>query len=182
MPKKAIVILAEGFEETEAVTVIDILRRSKINVTVAGLSGTTVRGSHNIAIITDKKLDGTEQDHDCLILPGGMPGAGNLIASKKVRSIITAMYQKGRVIAAICAAPSVVLAPCGVLKGKAATGYPGMEKGFGKETRREKKRVVVDGNIITSQGPSTAMQFALAIAEKLAGKQTAQKVKKAVLA
>lgn len=181
MPKKTLVILAEGFEETEAITVIDILRRAKIRVTVAGVSGTKVKGSHSITVIADKKLDKAEPGYDCLVLPGGMPGAINLAASKKLKSILLEMHSKKKIVAAICAAPSVVLAPAGILANKSATGYPGMRKNFNKNIRYKHKKVVACDNIITSQGPATAMQFALAIVERLAGIQTAERIKKAVL-
>lgn len=181
MAKKAIIILADGFEEIEAITVIDILRRAGISVTVAGVTDTKIKGSHNIVVLADKKLDEIWPDYDACVLPGGMPGATNLASSQKVLSVITAMHNKGKIVAAICAAPSVVLAPTGILKGKSATGYPGMEKGFDKETIWKKDKVVIDGSIITSQGPATAIPFALAIAEKLAGKKIYQKVGKAAL-
>ncbi|MBI5873106.1 MAG: DJ-1/PfpI family protein [Candidatus Omnitrophica bacterium] len=181
MAKKTIVILAEGFEEIEAITVIDILRRAGISVTVAGVTDIKVKGSHNIIVLADKKLDEIEPDHDACVLPGGMPGAANLVSSQKVRSVITAMHEQGKIVAAICAAPSVILAPLGVLKERSATGYPGMEKSSNKETAWKEDEVVVDGNIITSQGPATAIPFALAIAEKLAGKEIAKKVGKAAL-
>jgi 4-methyl-5(b-hydroxyethyl)-thiazole monophosphate biosynthesis len=181
MAKKAIVILADGFEEIEAITVIDILRRAGISVTVAGVTDIEVKGSHNIIVQTDKKLDELGPNYDACVLPGGMPGATNLASSQKVRSVITAMHKQGKIVAAICAAPSVVLAPIGVLKRRSATGYPGMEKGLNKGTTWKKNKVVIDNNIITSQGPATAIPFALAIAEKLAGKKIAKKVGKAAL-
>ncbi len=181
MPKKAIVILADGFEEIEASRVIDILRRADIDVTIAGLSEAKAKGSHEIEILADKKLDDAGEDFDACILPGGMPGATNLASSQKVNDIIKDFHKKGKLIAAICAAPSVVLAPTGILDGKTTTGYPGMQKGFSKDTSYRQDKVVKDGNIITSQGPATALDFALAIVKSLAGEETADKVAKAVL-
>src|SRR4030042_6658581 len=103
MPKKVLAILAQGFEETEAVTAIDILRRAGIDVTIAGLNDLKVKGSRGISIIADKKLERRDTDFDACILPGGMPGAANLASSKKVQSILKILNQKGKIIAAICA-------------------------------------------------------------------------------
>jgi len=182
MAKETLVILAEGFEDIEAVTPIDILRRAKIDVTVAALKDVKVTGARGVTIIADKRLDDAGADFDALILPGGSRGAENLAASAGVRSLIMAMHKKGKVIAAICAAPAVVLAPTGILNGKQATCYPGMESAFDKTTRFKADDVVVDGAIITSRGPATALAFSLAIVEKLAGREEAEKVRKATLA
>lgn len=182
MRKKAIVILAQGFEEIEAVTVIDVLRRAGIHVTVAGLSDVHVEASRGVVVVADKKLDEGELDFDCFVLPGGSVGAANLAVSEKVRSLLKAADQQGKIIAAICAAPDVVLGPLGILKNKSATGYPGMTKNFGNDAVYKEESVVVDGNLITSRGPATALIFALAIAEKLVGKEIADKVRKATLA
>ncbi len=181
MAKKALVILAEGFEEIEAVSPIDILRRSGIEVTVAGLHDVKVKGSRGIVIAADKQLDEAGTDFDALVLPGGMPGAVNLGASEKVKSLIAGMNAQGKVIAAICAAPVKVLAPLGVLKNRSATCYPGMEKEFGKETVFKDLPVVIDGNIITSRGVGTALAFSFALVETLAGKEAAERVKKATV-
>lgn len=181
MPKKAIVILAEGFEEIEAVTCIDILRRADIEVTVAGLSE-QVTGSRGVIITADKKLDDIATDFDACILPGGMPGATNLVSSEKVKSTIKDLNQRGKIIAAICASPAVVLAPIGVLENKSATCYPGMEGHFDNNTQYKTDNVVIDGNIITSRGPATALAFSLAIVEALCGKEVSNNLKKATLA
>ena len=181
MPKKAIILLAEGFEEIEAVTCIDLLRRAGIDVTVAGLSDIRVKASRGTNILADKKLDEAGSDFDACILPGGMPGAANLAGSTKVKNLIQKMNSEGKLIAAICASPAIVLAPMGILKNKTTTCYPGMQDTFGKDTTYKEENVIVDGNIITSRGPATAMEFALAIVEKLAGKETADKVRKAAL-
>jgi 4-methyl-5(b-hydroxyethyl)-thiazole monophosphate biosynthesis len=182
MRKNALIILAEGFEEIEAVTCIDLLRRAEVSLTVAGLRQTHVNGSHGITLIADKALAAVGADFDALILPGGMPGSANLAASEKVTALIKQMHAAGKLIAAICAAPALVLAPCGVLNHKAATCFPGMEDNFGQTTRRQEDPVVIDGNIITSRGPGTAFLFALAIAEKLSGRQTADQLRRATLA
>lgn len=182
MPKKAIVILAEGFEEIEAVTPIDILRRAGVDVTVAGLGGVKIKGSRGLVVAADKTLDEAGMDFDACVLPGGSLGAKNLAASDKVKQLISKMHTEGKIVAAICAAPALVLAPLGILKGKAATCHPGMQTNFAKDTSYREDAVVVDGNIITSRGPATALPFALAIAEKLCGKEVSGNVRKATLA
>ena len=182
MSKKAIIVLAEGFEEIEAVTIIDILRRAGIDVTVTGLANTKVSGSHAINVVTDKKLDEVEFDFDACVFPGGMPGATNLASSEKIKSLIQKMNSDGKLIAAICASPAIVLAPIGILKNKSATCYPGLQENFGKDTNYKEDNVIIDGNIITSRGPGTALVFSLAIVEKLIGKESADKLKKATLA
>jgi protein deglycase len=183
MAKKALIILAEGFEEIEAVTAIDVLRRAGVEVTAAGLTDTRVKGSRGVIVLTEKTLEvALKCDFDALVLPGGIPGAANLAASSEVKALVKAMHQSEKIIAAICAAPSLVLAPTGILKNKSVTGYPGMTENFEKSTIYKETIVVVDNNIITSRGPGTALAFALAIAEKLVGKEAADKVRQATLA
>ncbi len=182
MAKKAVILLATGFEEIEAVTAIDILRRAGIEIIIAGLEGTGITGSHGITVTADKKLSDLKPDFDAVIIPGGMPGAMHLHNSSEVNDFIKTMNSKGALIAGICAAPSVVLAPLGILDNKAATCYPGDQVDFGKSTRYKNKAVVADGNIITSQGPGTSMEFAFAIVEKLIGSETVKKLKKHALA
>lgn len=182
MAKKVIIVLANGFEEIEAVTAIDILRRAGIEVTVAGLGDTKARGSRGLNVIADKKLDDAGFDFDAAVFPGGVQGAANLAGSQKVKGLIEKMLQDKKIIAAICASPAILLAPMGILKNKSATCFPGMQESFGKETLYREENVVLDGNIITSRGPATALEFSLKIAEKLAGKETADRVRKALLA
>ncbi|MFH1854262.1 MAG: DJ-1 family glyoxalase III [Candidatus Omnitrophota bacterium] len=182
MVKKAIVVLAEGFEEIEAVTIIDILRRAGIEVTVAALDDLKARGSHGITLLADIKLDKAGSDFDACVFPGGMPGATHLGVSEKVRELIQKMNSEKKIVAGICASPALVLAPLGILKNKNATCYPNMQTHFQQDTNYKTHDVVIDGNIITSRGPATALMFSLAIVEKLIGRVTAGKVKKAVLA
>jgi len=183
MAKRALMILAEGFEEIEAVTPIDILRRAGVEVIVAGLNGLINKGSRGIKIETDKTLDEVlSEDFDALILPGGSLGAKHLADSDKVANLIRNMMLKGKIIAAICAAPAMVLYPKGILKNRTVTGFPGMAIEFAKDVKFKSDPVVVDGNIITSRGPGTAMEFALAIAEALTDAKTAKKIKDAALA
>ena len=174
MGKKVLVVLAEGFEEIEAITPIDILRRAELEVTVAGLSGRTVSGAHGIKFQTDTTFDEYQSLPDALILPGGMPGSRNLGESKKLAELIKKMDSQKKVVGAICAAPALALAPTGILNGKKATCYPGFEKNFSPAVNFSSERVVVDGNIITSRGPGSALEFALELVEKLAGKEKAE--------
>jgi 4-methyl-5(b-hydroxyethyl)-thiazole monophosphate biosynthesis len=182
MKKKALVILADGFEDIEAVTAVDILRRAGVDVTIAGLEDVQVKGARGVIVLADIRLDEARDDFDALVLPGGMPGAANLAASESVLALIRKMDRDKKIIAAICAAPALVLGPAGVLAGRGATCYPGMEENFPKEVKQSQEAVVVDANIITSQGPATALEFALKIAERLAGKDIADSVRKATLA
>ena len=190
MAKKAIVLLADGFEEVEAVTPIDYLRRAGVEVTTAAIADSlTVKGRWGgLKVTADTPLadalaefakEGTG-DWDAIIVPGGMPGAQNIAASEEAGSLIKKMAAKGRLICAICAAPAVVLFPLGLLSGKKFTCYPGMEeKVSGGEW--SDRRVVVDGNIITSRGAGTAGEFAIAIIEKLLDEAAAKKIANAVL-
>jgi 4-methyl-5(b-hydroxyethyl)-thiazole monophosphate biosynthesis len=181
MGKRAVVILAEGFEEIEAITSIDVLRRAEIEVTVAGLNGLTVKGSRGVTVTADKTLAEAGVDYDACVLPGGMPGASNLAASEKVNALIKKLNEEGKIVAAICASPAVVLAPAGALNNKSATCYPGMQESFDSSSVYKEEDVVVDANIITSRGPATALVFALAIARELAGKETSSRLKNALL-
>lgn len=181
MRKKALVILADGFEEIEAIAPIDILKRSGVEVVIAGLSGREAESARGIKIITSIALDEVENEFDALILPGGSLAAENLSKSRKVTALIKDMNNKGKVIAAICASPTVVLAATGVLDGKKATCYPGMEKTFPGSVKPSRKKVVIDGNIVTSKGPGTAFLFGLKLAELLAAPCAAASVKEKML-
>ena len=181
MTKKALVILAEGFEEIEAVTPIDLLRRAGISVTVAGLSSITVKGARGIPICADSILDSCKEDaFDALILPGGQPGTTNLASSSTVLEMVRKSAHDGRLIAAICAAPSV-LGKAGILQGKKATCYPGIEDALiGAEL--QDSLVVVDGNLITSRGAGTAIAFSLQIIRYLTDFEHAAKVASGIIA
>ena len=175
--KRAVVILANGFEEIEALSVVDILRRSNIQTDIAGTEREFVEGSHGVKIIPDKHLDEiSANDYDAVILPGGSPGYINLKNNEKVLDLVKTANEKGKLIAAICAAPTV-LAHAGVLKGKRATVYPGMEDELRKGGAEFKEDpVVIDGNVVTSRGPSTALLFGWKLSEILAGKDKAEEV------
>ena len=181
MAKKALLILALGFEEIEAIACIDILRRADLQVTLAGLNGTRVESSRGVTITSDKRLNEVNDDFDACILPGGMPGAKNLSESQKVTSILNKMNQEKKLIAAICASPAIILAPLGIIDNKTATCYPGMQNNFNSSTTYKKDKVVIDENIITSRGPGTALDFALKIVEYLEGKAISEKVKKDII-
>ena len=175
--------LAKGFEEIEASTIVDILRRSDVEVTVAGLTPDLVEGAHGMKFVPDKSIEEVAvKDFDAVVCPGGAPGYKNLRKNRRVIAMIKEAFDSNKLVAAVCASPAV-LSDAGVLKGKACTIYPGMEgeleKGGGKP---RKDMVVVDGNVITSRGPATALPFALKLAEKLAGKEVAENIKKKTLA
>lgn len=181
MQKNALVIVADGFEEIEAISCIDILRRAGIEVVVAGLTGVSITGAHGITVVADTVIAQVTPDFAALVLPGGMPGATHLAASDKVRSLIMAMHRQGKIIAAICAAPAIVLAPLGILDNKTATCFTGMEKEFHPSTTFSRDNVVVDGAVITSRGAGTAAFFALAIVGQLVGKTIAAGLKSRML-
>ena len=158
--KRVLVPLAEGFEELEAVTIIDVLRRAGLEVVVASLGSSPVTGSHGIRIAADTPLAAlAEQEFDMIALPGGMPGADHLKKDPRITEIVQRLHGKGRPVAAICAAP-MVLASAGILDGRRATSYPGFLKDAAKTTVVG-DAVVVDRGVITSRGPGTALDFAL---------------------
>jgi len=177
----AVVILADGFEEIEAVTQIDVLRRAGVDVTVAGLAGDRARGAHEIEIATDILLEELEFEPDMVVLPGGMPGSKNLGENRGVVKLLKTQDGAGRKIAAICAAPAFAPVEAGVLDGKRATCYPSFERHFGPTTVAVEDRVVVDRNVTTSRGPGTALEFALELAEQLAGKAKADELRAGML-
>ena len=174
---RVLVPLAAGCEELEAVTVIDLLRRAQITVVTAGLAPGPVKASRGTILVPDMSLDeALEQDYDMVVLPGGQPDATNLEKDARVLELLRTMAAAGRYTAAICAAPKV-LAVAGVLDGKRATGYPGALDPVAFPTvRLESQAMVRDGQVLTSRGPGTAMDFALALIEVLAGRATRDKV------
>lgn len=170
-----LVPLAQGCEEIEAVTIIDILRRAGITVVSAGLDGQPVRASRGTLLIPDSTLEAAlKQAYDMVVLPGGQPGTDNLKADPRILALLNSMAQQDKYVCAICAAPSV-LATAGVLDGKLATSFPGALDGF-SSVQQQAGAVVEDGKFITSRGPGTAMDFALTLVERLAGKAKRQQV------
>ncbi|ACL69881.1 DJ-1 family glyoxalase III [Halothermothrix orenii] len=164
---KILIPLAEGFEEIEAITSIDVLRRAGIEVITSSLTESTeVMGSHDVKVTADTTLDKVSVDNlDGILLPGGMPGSANLKDDIRIIKLIKRLNKKSGLIAAICAAP-IVLEKAGVIKEKRATSYPGFDKEM-KTCNYQENRVVVDGNIITGRGPGVAMEFALTVVNYL---------------
>ena len=188
MAKKAVVLLAEGFEEVEAVTPIDYLRRAGVEVTTAAIGKSLcVKGARGIPVNADTTLaelakqgKAGASSWDAVVMPGGMPGASNLAASKETGALLKEMADAGKWVCAICASPAVVLAPLGLLSGKKFTCYPGMEQKV-KDGKWSQDRVAVDGNIITSRGAGTAGSFAVAIIGKLLSEAEGKKIADSVL-
>lgn len=178
--KKVAVLLADGFEEVEAITAVDFLRRAGIEVVLTSIGALKVTGCHDIVIQADTTLDALNDDLDGIILPGGMPGASNLAQSDKLIALIFKMNKSNKLLAAICAAPALVLGEARLLDGRQFTCYPGFEnKITGANFSTES--VVLDGNILTSRGPGTAAEFAIAIIAYLLGIDAANAVKKSTL-
>jgi 4-methyl-5(b-hydroxyethyl)-thiazole monophosphate biosynthesis len=160
--------LADGFEEVEAITPVDLLRRAGIDVgTVSIMGRLDVTGTHGVGVIADLLFEEADYD-DCgmIVLPGGSDGADNLRAHKGLTDQVLSFANQGKPIAAICASPAVVLGSLGILRGRNATCYPGMEEEM-EGAVPTAGNVVQDGNIITSRGPATAVDFALALIETL---------------
>lgn len=178
--KKVIVFLAEGFEEIEAISIIDVLRRAEISVSTVSVGDKKeVKGAHDVPVIADKLFDEVDfSNYHMLVLPGGMPGAKNLNEHDGVKNQIKE-FEKDKQIGAICAAP-MVLGNMGLLKGKRATCFPGFEAEL-IEAKITDDAVTVDGNITTGKGPAFAMQFALQLVETLAGKGTRNEVSDGLL-
>lgn len=179
---RVLVPLAQGCEELEAVTVIDLLRRAEIDVVTAGLDANPVRASRGVNLIPDTTLDQVaNEDFDMIVLPGGLPGATNLDRDPRIHQLLRQLAAENRYTAAICAAPKV-LANAGLLEGKSATSYPGhLDPAALPNVKVESAAVVVDGKVITSRGPGTAMDFALQLVETLAGRTKRDQVEAALV-
>jgi 4-methyl-5(b-hydroxyethyl)-thiazole monophosphate biosynthesis len=180
-----LVPIADGTEEMEAVVTIDVLRRAGLDVCVASVmeGRQQVTSAHNLGLVADKQIaecNGTTWD--VIAMPGGMPGAVHLHDSTTLKDLLVEQQRSGRWIAAICATPAVVLGRHGLLNGAKATCYPAFQEELAEKTTVVKdQKVVVDGKIITSQGPATAIHFALAIVENLCGAEKAQEVASGML-
>ncbi|MDH4229828.1 MAG: DJ-1/PfpI family protein [Nitrospirota bacterium] len=181
--KKVLVPLAEGFEEIEAVTVIDVLRRAGIEVVSAGLTDGPVKGSRGVTLVPDTAVHRIlENDFDMVVLPGGLPGTTNLRLDKRIHDIVRRIHEKGGYVTAICAAPTIY-AEMGFLEGRRATSHPSTRAEVTKKAGEySDERVVVDGHFITSRAPGTAMEFAMKLVEVLAGKAMVEKVNEGVMA
>jgi 4-methyl-5(b-hydroxyethyl)-thiazole monophosphate biosynthesis len=159
--KKVAVIVANGTEELEALTPVDVLRRANAVCDIVSIYGKTVNGSHGIIITADKTLSEVNfNDYDAIVIPGGMPGATNISACEKVVSATKTMLEEGKLVASICASPAVVLASNGLIKGKKVTCYPAQD--FIKmlsENTYTGSDVEISENLITANGPKSAMKF-----------------------
>ena len=174
---RAAIFFATGFEEIEALTVVDILRRAGITADMVSVTGErAVTGSHKITVQMDKLFDEVDfNETDIIILPGGMPGTTNLEAYEPLMDQVDDFYRNGKYIAAICAAPSI-FGHRGMLKGRKACSNPGFESHLeGADVKQEK--AVVDGHVITSRGMGTAIAFGLAILEQLSGTDAAMQMR-----
>jgi 4-methyl-5(b-hydroxyethyl)-thiazole monophosphate biosynthesis len=176
-----LVPLAEGFEEIEAVAIVDVLRRAELDVTTAALAEGPVTGSHGIAIEADTTLDAVDlASFDVVVLPGGMPGTQRLVEDERVLRAVRATHEKGGTTAAICAAP-LVLAAAGVVAGVPVTSHPSVREKLGDADVRDGPRVLKSGPVVTSQGAGTAIEFALGLVEDLVGKETAERLSAAMI-
>ena len=179
--KKVLVALAPGFEEIETITVVDILRRAGARVVLAATEEGPVEGSRGVSVLPDTLIDQvSDSDFDLVVLPGGQPGTNNLLKNAKVNAIIKNMHKAQKQVAAICAAP-IVLHAAGILKGVAVTSHPSVQEQL-TDTQYSDDRVVVDGHIVTSRSPGTALEFALKLVEILYDKDRMDTVNKAVMA
>jgi 4-methyl-5(b-hydroxyethyl)-thiazole monophosphate biosynthesis len=173
---KVLIPLADGCEEIEAVTVVDILRRAGVEVTTAGLGREPVTCSRRTTIVPDAALDDVmAEPFDMIVLPGGMPGAAHLKNDPRILKLLKEMANSGKYVAAICAAP-IALHAAGLLQNKTATSFPGFLDKLPGSHNYTSRTVVVDGNVVTSRGPGTAMDFALTLVELLAGPEQRHQV------
>lgn len=172
------VILGKGFEEIEAITQVDVLRRSGAEVRTAGIGGLQVEGAHGIVVTADCTVEQMDvANADMIVIPGGLGGVEAISGDACAMAAIKKAYEDGKYVAAICAGPSV-LAKLGIIEGKNVTSYPGTKDWLGDVVYHEDKPVVVDGKIITSRAPGTSVAFALALSKALCGEETAKQVEK----
>ncbi|MGI6371616.1 MAG: DJ-1 family glyoxalase III [Caldicoprobacterales bacterium] len=179
---KVIVFLANGFEEVEALTVVDYLRRMDIEAEMVSITNDRkVIGSHNIPVLADKTIEeiGNVDLYEGVVIPGGLPGATNLRGNSKVIEIVRSMHQNNKLTAAICAGP-IVLEEAGIIEGRKVTSYPGFEDQLSGGIYQE-EGVVRDGNIITARGPALAVYFAIKIVEYFLGEEKAKELQRNIL-
>lgn len=178
---KVYIFLAEGFEEIEGLTVVDLLRRAEIDIQMVSMTGKKkVMGAHGINVEADELYEMVEiEEADMLVLPGGMPGTKNLMFHSDFCWQLKKHYETGKAVAAICAAPTI-LGENGMLEGRRAVCYPGFEEDL-KGATIETLEVVTDGNVITSRGLGTAIEFAAAIITYFAGEEKAKEIKESVI-
>jgi len=176
-----VVVLADGFEDMEAIAPIDLLRRAGCEVTVAGLGRKVILSSHRMTIVCDAQFEKCkDQAWDAIVLPGGGVGSKNLAASYDVVGTAIRLSSQGKLVAVICAAPAVVLGGSGLLEGKHVTCFPGAEKAAPSITFDQTQKVITDGNLITAIGAGAAIDFGLAIARYLFGAEEAEALRKRI--
>ena len=181
MSKTALVPIADGTEEIEAVCIIDVLRRAGVFVTVASVDQLQVSASRGTKLVADRPIgDCVDETYDLVALPGGMPGAEHVRDSRDLETILKRQRREGRLYAAICAAPVVVLQHHGLLAGRRATCHPDFADQL-HDAAEVENRVVVDGPCVTSRGPGTALEFALKLVELLYDEQKAQGIAERML-
>ncbi|WP_026368875.1 DJ-1 family glyoxalase III [Aminiphilus circumscriptus] len=181
MSKVVLVPLAEGFEEIEAITVIDVLRRAGLDVVTASADDHLVRGAHGVRVAAETTLAAcSDRDFDMIVLPGGMPGAANLVASKPLQALLRRHTEAGRPLGAICAAPAVVLHTLGYLGSEKVACYPTFRERLDPANRTE-ERVCVGEKLVTGAAPGAAMEFALALVAFLLGEAKADELAAAML-
>jgi len=184
-----VLLLAEGFEEVEAITPADFLRRAGVDLRLVGVTDRVVAGSHGIRVTADTTLaelgaeaNQGDQEIEGIIVPGGMPGAANIAASEDALSLVRRLFAAHKLVAAICAAPAVVLTAAGVVKDRKVTCFPGFEERFeGTGARFVPERVVEDRNLITSRGAGTAAEFAVRLIERIVGREEALEIHRRTL-
>lgn len=178
---RAAIILAPGFEEIEAVAIIDVLRRGGVDLAVVAMTGETeVCGAHGLTVLAESALDDLRgADLSLLVLPGGMPGSRNLAECAAVLALLRDVQGRGGIVAAICAAP-LALQRAGLLAGRRMTCYPTFKEQF-PEARYVAEDVVVDGNMVTASGPGSALRFSLALLETLGHAEVAADLAKGML-
>ncbi|PKL48845.1 MAG: DJ-1 family protein [Planctomycetes bacterium HGW-Planctomycetes-1] len=182
MSKKVLVAVADGIEELEAIAIIDCLGRAGAELTIASVGKQQIATARKVKITADCLIsDCSAKTYDLIVLPGGLPGAESFRDSRELIEMLKKQKEAGRFYAAICASPAVVFAHHGLLAGKKATCYPGMENKL-PDASAANQRIVVDGNCITSQGPGTALEFSLKLVELLFGNEKSQELAKAILA
>ena len=183
MTKKVALFIENGSEELEFIAPLDIMRRANLEVDLISANNEDfITSSHNVKIIADKKINEVNNilDYDAIVIPGGMPGSTLLRDNKKIIEFYQTMYNSGKLVAAICAAP-IVLSAAGITNDKEVTSYPGFDKEINCKTYNSEKAVVVDKNVITAQGPAVAILFGYEIVNYLLQDNTAEDVKQAML-
>ena len=183
MTKKVALFIENGSEELEFIAPLDIMRRANLEVDVISANNEDfITSAHNVKIMADKKIEEINNilDYDAIVIPGGMPGSTLLRDNKKIIEFYQTMYNSGKLVAAICAAP-IVLSAAGITDDKEVTSYPGFDKEINCKSYNSEKAVVVDKNVITAQGPAVAILFGYEIVNYLLQDNTADDIKKTML-